>query len=312
MTTYLPMGLHAQLILQNHPYLKTLVWIVTHDLSRPITYPHDVLRALPPLLPSLEDLTLLLRDPFGFYNRNQMDFSAFTAHKQLEIQEKFRFVKNFLMFPPGPHFHRDDLSDRLPRSLDIHLRVMLKPECIAWSGLGIGNEVNDLHISNVELNCAVIMEKYISWSKLPILNAKICHWDKGAILVGIRVWSNRLRRIDRDMLGFRSLIGLRWFNIKRFEGSSSFRNPCRFITKVNQKYVCVARLRARLRPLCLRRSSLHVVPPFFCRPLCRTAQRAWWFKYWEIHLPDYACSPNDFVCHCFVVRSLRLSLPRDQ
>ena len=118
MTTYLPIGPHAQVILRDHPCLKTLVWTVNNDLPPPITYPSDVLRALAPLLPSLENLTLLLRDPSGFYNINQMNFSGFTALKQLEIQEKITFGKNFLVVPPGPPFHREDLSDRLPRTLE--------------------------------------------------------------------------------------------------------------------------------------------------------------------------------------------------
>ncbi|KAK0101692.1 hypothetical protein ONS95_006848 [Cadophora gregata] len=117
LATCLPMGPHADLLLQNHPFLRTLVRTVTCDHSPPVSYPSAILRAMAPLLPFLENLTLLMREPSASYKANQMDFSGFTALKYLEIHEKLTFGNNFRMVPPETLFHRNDLPDRLPRAL---------------------------------------------------------------------------------------------------------------------------------------------------------------------------------------------------
>ncbi|KAL2071646.1 hypothetical protein VTL71DRAFT_12881 [Oculimacula yallundae] len=118
MATCFPLGLYAELLCKCHPFVTTLVWTFDPAIPPPLQYPAAVLKALAPLQTSLVNLTFLINNDTRIYGVSQMDYSGFLGLKNLEIHEKLTFGRYFSSFIPGPPFHRGDIHDRLPKTLE--------------------------------------------------------------------------------------------------------------------------------------------------------------------------------------------------
>jgi hypothetical protein len=109
-----PMGRYAKYLLKNHPFLKSLGWVIGIGSDTTPWSSQHICEAMGPLKTTLTELHLSIIDSQYFNTWAQMNFVGFTSLRILTTHEKMIFASD----ESGDVSDRMDLAARLPSSLE--------------------------------------------------------------------------------------------------------------------------------------------------------------------------------------------------